>query len=57
MPASTDPTNPDEALAKRLVDSGHLHSQAAIDAFRTTDRHALPRTVPAGSAPSAGRAE
>ncbi|MFD7957664.1 hypothetical protein ACFV4X_29765 [Streptomyces ardesiacus] len=41
MTASTDPTNPDEALAKRLVDSSHLHSQAAIDAFRTTDRHAF----------------
>ncbi|MDX3370255.1 methyltransferase, FxLD system [Streptomyces sp. ME02-6987-2C] len=41
MTASTAPTNPDEALAKRLVDSGHLHSQAAIDTFRITDRHAF----------------
>ncbi len=39
--ASTAPTNPDEALAQRLIDSGHLHSQAAIDAVRTTDRHAF----------------
>ncbi|MEU4486612.1 methyltransferase, FxLD system [Streptomyces purpurascens] len=30
-----------EALAQRLVDSGHLRSKAAIDAFRTTDRHAF----------------
>ncbi|MFD7065192.1 methyltransferase, FxLD system [Streptomyces sp. NPDC059906] len=30
-----------EALAQRLVDSGHLHSKAATDAFRTTDRHAF----------------
>ncbi|MER5440815.1 methyltransferase, FxLD system [Streptomyces sp. NPDC002790] len=27
-----------EALAERLVDSGHLHSQTAIAAFRATDR-------------------
>lgn len=37
----TDPTQLREALAQRLVDSGHLRSQAAIDAFRTTDRHAF----------------
>ncbi|MER6079241.1 methyltransferase, FxLD system [Streptomyces sp. NPDC001833] len=37
----TDPTKLRETLAQRLVDSGHLHSQAAIDAFRTTDRHAF----------------
>ncbi|MFH8390198.1 methyltransferase, FxLD system [Streptomyces sp. NPDC018036] len=36
-----DPTQLREALAQRLVDSGHLRSQAAIDAFRTTDRHAF----------------
>ncbi|AZK96607.1 MULTISPECIES: methyltransferase, FxLD system [Streptomyces] len=28
-----------EALADRLVASGHLHTPAVIDAFRTTDRH------------------
>ncbi|AJE81559.1 protein-L-isoaspartate(D-aspartate)O-methyltransferase [Streptomyces albus] len=37
----TDPAQLREALAQRLVDSGHLRSQAAIDAFRTTDRHAF----------------
>lgn len=37
----TDPNQLREALAQRLVDSGHLRSQAAIDAFRTTDRHAF----------------
>ncbi|KPC71813.1 methyltransferase, FxLD system [Streptomyces sp. NPDC006349] len=37
----TDPFELREALAQRLVDSGHLRSQAAIDAFRTTDRHAF----------------
>ncbi|CAL9453862.1 methyltransferase, FxLD system [Streptomyces sp. enrichment culture] len=37
----TDPFEPREALAQRLVDSGHLRSKAAIDAFRTTDRHAF----------------
>lgn len=37
----TDPHQLREALAQRLVDSGHLHSQPAIDAFRTTDRHAF----------------
>ncbi|MET9184978.1 methyltransferase, FxLD system [Streptomyces tendae] len=36
-----DPAQLREALAQRLVDSGHLHSKAAIDAFRTTDRHAF----------------
>ncbi|MEW2550321.1 methyltransferase, FxLD system [Streptomyces zhihengii] len=36
-----DPAQLREALAQRLVDSGHLRSQAAIDAFRTTDRHAF----------------
>ncbi|WP_455357525.1 methyltransferase, FxLD system [Streptomyces sp. SYSU K217416] len=36
-----DPNQLREALAQRLVDSGHLRSQAAIDAFRTTDRHAF----------------
>ncbi|MFJ4973023.1 methyltransferase, FxLD system [Streptomyces sp. NPDC088755] len=36
-----DPHQLREALAQRLVDSGHLSSQAAIDAFRTTDRHAF----------------
>ncbi len=35
----TDPADLREALAERLVDSGHLRSEAAIDAFRTTDRH------------------
>ncbi|MCW1099110.1 methyltransferase, FxLD system [Streptomyces sp. RS2] len=38
---ATDPHQLREALAQRLVDSGHLHSKAAIDAFRTTDRHAF----------------
>ncbi|MFD5553756.1 methyltransferase, FxLD system [Streptomyces sp. NPDC127068] len=28
-----------EALADRLVDSGHLRTPGVIDAFRTTDRH------------------
>lgn len=37
----TDPNQLREALAQRLVDSGHLRSQTAIDAFRTTDRHAF----------------
>ncbi|MCT7350969.1 methyltransferase, FxLD system [Streptomyces sp. 15-116A] len=37
----TDPNQLREALAQRLADSGHLRSQAAIDAFRTTDRHAF----------------
>jgi protein-L-isoaspartate(D-aspartate) O-methyltransferase len=37
----TDPAGLREALAQRLVDSGHLHSQPVIDAFRTTDRHAF----------------
>ncbi|WP_329430154.1 methyltransferase, FxLD system [Streptomyces anthocyanicus] len=37
----TDPSQLCEALAQRLVDSGHLRSKAAIDAFRTTDRHAF----------------
>ncbi|WP_314220219.1 methyltransferase, FxLD system [Streptomyces zaehneri] len=37
----TDPNQLREALAQRLVDSGHLRSKAAIDAFRTTDRHAF----------------
>ncbi|WP_435271990.1 methyltransferase, FxLD system [Streptomyces parvulus] len=37
----TDPHQLREVLAQRLVDSGHLRSQAAIDAFRTTDRHAF----------------
>ncbi|GAA2264099.1 hypothetical protein GCM10010415_29910 [Streptomyces atrovirens] len=41
LTARTTPTNPNEALAQRLVDSGHLRSLAAIDAFRTTDRHAF----------------
>ncbi|MEU3159058.1 methyltransferase, FxLD system [Streptomyces griseoincarnatus] len=50
MTASTAPTNPNEALAQRLVDSGHLRSQAAIDAFRTTDRHAFLRGVALESA-------
>lgn len=36
-----DPNQLPEALAQRLVDSGHLRSQAAIEAFRTTDRHAF----------------
>jgi protein-L-isoaspartate(D-aspartate) O-methyltransferase len=35
----TDPAGLRESLAQRLVDSGHLCSQGAIDAFRTTDRH------------------
>ncbi|MEV5104654.1 methyltransferase, FxLD system [Streptomyces massasporeus] len=37
----TDPHQLRESLAQRLVDSGHLRSKAAIDAFRTTDRHAF----------------
>lgn len=37
----TDTTRLSEALAQRLVDSGHLRTQAAINAFRTTDRHAF----------------
>ncbi|MEU2227032.1 methyltransferase, FxLD system [Streptomyces sp. NPDC018347] len=37
----TDRNQLREALTQRLVDSGHLRSQAAIDAFRTTDRHAF----------------
>ncbi|MDX2680053.1 methyltransferase, FxLD system [Streptomyces soliscabiei] len=37
----TTPTNPNEDLAQRLVDSGHLRSLTAIDAFRSTDRHAF----------------
>ncbi|MCX4659134.1 methyltransferase, FxLD system [Streptomyces uncialis] len=37
-PDST-PADLREALADRLVDSGHLHTPAVIDAFRTTDRH------------------
>ncbi|MFJ2509841.1 methyltransferase, FxLD system [Streptomyces griseoviridis] len=37
----SDPIHLREALTQRLVDSGHLRSQAAIDAFRTTDRHAF----------------
>ncbi|MER6691423.1 hypothetical protein [Streptomyces minutiscleroticus] len=41
VPPVTGPADPRESLAKRLVDSGHLRSQAAIDAFRTTDRHAF----------------
>ncbi|MCW8095851.1 methyltransferase, FxLD system [Streptomyces tauricus] len=36
-----DPDQLRAALAQRLVDSGHLRSQATIDAFRTTDRHAF----------------
>ncbi|NEB88926.1 methyltransferase, FxLD system [Streptomyces anulatus] len=36
-----DPSQLREALAQRLVDSGHLRGQAAIDAFRATDRHAF----------------
>ncbi|WP_371565090.1 methyltransferase, FxLD system [Streptomyces canus] len=41
MTPVTDPNQLREALAQRLVDSGHLRSKAAIDAFRTTDRHAF----------------
>ncbi|MEU2466697.1 methyltransferase, FxLD system [Streptomyces sp. NPDC012486] len=37
----TDPSQLREALAKRLVDSGHLRSKTVIDAFRTTDRNAF----------------
>jgi protein-L-isoaspartate(D-aspartate) O-methyltransferase len=37
----TDPNELREALTQRLVDSGHLRTKAAIDAFRTTDRHAF----------------
>ena len=39
MTPVTDPNQLREALAQRLTDSGHLRSQAAINAFRTTDRH------------------
>jgi protein-L-isoaspartate(D-aspartate) O-methyltransferase len=35
----TDPADLRESLAQRLIDSGHLRSKSAIDAFRTTDRH------------------
>lgn len=28
-----------EALVNRLIGSGHLHTPAVIDAFRTTERH------------------
>ncbi|MFI8093402.1 methyltransferase, FxLD system [Streptomyces sp. NPDC086080] len=41
MTPVTDPNQLREALAQRLADSGHLRSKAAIDAFRTTDRHAF----------------
>lgn len=41
VPSATDPHQYRQALAQRLVDSGHLRSQGAIDAFRTTDRHAF----------------
>ncbi|MET8571908.1 methyltransferase, FxLD system [Streptomyces sp. NPDC004783] len=41
MTPVTDPFELREALAQRLIDSGHLRSKAAIDAFRTTDRHAF----------------
>jgi protein-L-isoaspartate(D-aspartate) O-methyltransferase len=41
MTPVTDPNQLREALAQRLAESGHLRSQAAIDAFRTTDRHAF----------------
>ena len=41
MTPVTDPNQLRESLAQRLVDSGHLRSKAAIDAFRTTDRHAF----------------
>jgi protein-L-isoaspartate(D-aspartate) O-methyltransferase len=37
----TDPNQLRETLTQRLLDNGHLRSQAAIDAFRTTDRHAF----------------
>ncbi|GAB2719013.1 methyltransferase, FxLD system [Streptomyces bullii] len=37
----TDPTELRESLVQRLVGSGHLRSKAAVDAFRTTDRHAF----------------
>ncbi|MEU9735175.1 methyltransferase, FxLD system [Streptomyces sp. NPDC048002] len=37
----TDPHQLRESLAQRLIDSGHLRSQAAVDAFRSTDRHAF----------------
>ncbi|MGW0770653.1 methyltransferase, FxLD system [Streptomyces sp. NPDC002676] len=37
----TDPNQLRKSLVQRLVDSGHLRSKAAIDAFRTTDRHAF----------------
>ncbi|GGW04103.1 MULTISPECIES: methyltransferase, FxLD system [Streptomyces] len=39
--SATDPHQHREALSQRLVDSGHLRSRGAIDAFRTTDRHAF----------------
>ncbi|MFI0721896.1 methyltransferase, FxLD system [Streptomyces sp. NPDC021224] len=37
----TDPVQLREALAQRLVDSGHLRTKAVIDTFRSTDRHAF----------------
>ncbi|QNT91819.1 O-methyltransferase [Streptomyces griseofuscus] len=46
----TDPDQLREDLAQRLVNSGHLRSKAAIDAFRTTDRHAFLPGVDLGSA-------
>lgn len=41
MTPGTTRTSPKETLAQRLIASGHLHSRATIDAFRTTDRHAF----------------
>ncbi|MFJ8980145.1 methyltransferase, FxLD system [Streptomyces sp. NPDC102282] len=41
MTPGTTRTSPKETLAQRLIASGHLHSRVAIDAFRTTDRHAF----------------
>ncbi|MEW2567828.1 methyltransferase, FxLD system [Streptomyces sp. NPDC047070] len=41
MAPVNDPDQLRAALAQRLVDSGHLRSQATIDAFRTNDRHAF----------------
>ncbi|MBW1601023.1 methyltransferase, FxLD system [Streptomyces sp. JJ66] len=35
----TDPAEPREALADRLVESGHLRTSVIIGAFRATDRH------------------
>ncbi len=39
MTPATDAADMREALVNRLIGSGHLHTPAVIDAFRTTERH------------------